>query len=85
VDTIRTVGRVRERRQHEDVSDVGVVVDALEDNHDGTVPTVVPVRLAAEHRGHDQDLEEQITCLRTGHDTSQNSSIQWLVNLGFLL
>ncbi len=42
--------------QDESVGDVGLVEDMVVNDHDSTMPAIVPEGLAAGHRWHNQDL-----------------------------
>jgi hypothetical protein len=55
--TILVVNWVRIGRQGKHIGDARLAEDGLEDQHDGPEPSIVPVRLFANHGRHNQDLE----------------------------
>jgi hypothetical protein len=53
---ILVVDGIWESGKNKNVGDLRLAEDRLEDQHDGAVPSVVPIRLLPDHRWHDKYL-----------------------------
>ncbi len=57
MDAVGSIDWVRICGQDKDVGNMGVAEHGLEGNHDGTVPTRIPIWLAPDHGGYDERLQ----------------------------